>query len=242
MLGRGQDVRESTVRCQHHRADTIFGGWKIPGGKDNRRLSRPCADSSLFGTCSIARECISGLYGQARIRSFRPCRGGAVMVASIGKIASPAQGVSYFEKDGYYAKDDGAHREASAWARGGGRRALSGLRLGDGALMLRIEREGQSVKVRLPRGAVFPEDGGLLLVREVATIEGVWLGAPVPRPGRGRRRTEEDGDRELLLALESEAEGLTRHEVAERLWGRERVAEEYYDGRKYILSAYAGYQ
>ena len=37
------------------------------------------------------------------------------MVASIGKIASPAQGVGYFEKDGYYARDDGAHREASAW-------------------------------------------------------------------------------------------------------------------------------
>ncbi len=38
------------------------------------------------------------------------------MVASIGKIASPAQGVSYYERDGYYAKDDPAHREASAWA------------------------------------------------------------------------------------------------------------------------------
>ena len=38
------------------------------------------------------------------------------MVASIGKIASPAQGVSYFEKDGYYARDDAAHRDASAWA------------------------------------------------------------------------------------------------------------------------------
>ena len=38
------------------------------------------------------------------------------MVASIGKIASPAQGVGHFERDGYYAKDDGAHREASAWA------------------------------------------------------------------------------------------------------------------------------
>ncbi len=67
---------------------------------------------------------------------------------------------------------------------------LTGLRLGDGALMLRIEREGRSVQVRLPRGAVFPEDGGLLLVREVATIEDVWLGAPVPRPGRGRGMTE----------------------------------------------------
>ena len=36
------------------------------------------------------------------------------MVVSIGKIASPAQGVGYFEKNGYYAKDVGAHREASA--------------------------------------------------------------------------------------------------------------------------------
>ena len=49
------------------------------------------------------------------------------MVASIGKIASPAQGVGYFEKDGYYAKDDGAHREASAWAgRGAAALGLSG--------------------------------------------------------------------------------------------------------------------
>ena len=38
------------------------------------------------------------------------------MVASIGKIASPSQGASYYERDGYYARDDPAHREASAWA------------------------------------------------------------------------------------------------------------------------------
>ena len=37
------------------------------------------------------------------------------MVASIGAVASTAQGVSYYERDGYYAKDDPAHREASAW-------------------------------------------------------------------------------------------------------------------------------
>ena len=49
------------------------------------------------------------------------------MVASIGKIASPSQGVGYFEKDGYYAKDDGAHREASAWAgKGAAELGLSG--------------------------------------------------------------------------------------------------------------------
>ncbi len=64
--------------------------------------------------------------------------------------------------------------------------ALSGLRLADSALMLRIEQPGRSVLVRLPPGTVFPEDGGLRLIREVVRIEDVWLGAPVPRPGRER--------------------------------------------------------
>ena len=45
------------------------------------------------------------------------------MVVSIGAVASPAQGVSYYERDGYYARDDPAHREASAWI-GGGAEAL----------------------------------------------------------------------------------------------------------------------
>ena len=38
------------------------------------------------------------------------------MVVSIGAVASASQGVFYYEKDGYYARDDPAHREASAWA------------------------------------------------------------------------------------------------------------------------------
>ena len=38
------------------------------------------------------------------------------MVASIGALASAAQGASYYERDGYYAKDDPEHRAASAWA------------------------------------------------------------------------------------------------------------------------------
>ena len=37
------------------------------------------------------------------------------MVVSIGAIASAAQGVSYYENDGYYAKGDPAHMNASAW-------------------------------------------------------------------------------------------------------------------------------
>ena len=50
------------------------------------------------------------------------------MVASIGAVASPSQGASYYERDGYYAKDSPEHREASAWAgRGAVELGLEGL-------------------------------------------------------------------------------------------------------------------
>ena len=45
------------------------------------------------------------------------------MVVSIGVVAAPEQGVSYYERDGYYAKDDPEHRQASVWA-GKGAEAL----------------------------------------------------------------------------------------------------------------------
>ena len=35
---------------------------------------------------------------------------------SIGALTSAAQGASYYERDGYYAKDDPEHRAASSWA------------------------------------------------------------------------------------------------------------------------------
>ena len=35
---------------------------------------------------------------------------------SIGALSSAAQGASYYERDGYYGKDDPEHRDASAWA------------------------------------------------------------------------------------------------------------------------------
>ena len=41
---------------------------------------------------------------------------------------------------------------------------------------------------------------------------------------------DDDGDGELLLALEDEAEGLTHREIAMRLWGAQRVPENYYAG------------
>ena len=45
------------------------------------------------------------------------------MVVSIGAVSSAAQGVSYFERDGYYSRNDPEHLEASAWA-GKGAEAL----------------------------------------------------------------------------------------------------------------------
>ncbi|MCY3670861.1 MAG: relaxase domain-containing protein, partial [Alphaproteobacteria bacterium] len=35
---------------------------------------------------------------------------------SIGALSSAAQGAGYYERDGYYARDDPEHRAASAWA------------------------------------------------------------------------------------------------------------------------------
>ena len=37
------------------------------------------------------------------------------MVVSVGVVAAPTQGVTYYERDSYYARDDPAHRNASAW-------------------------------------------------------------------------------------------------------------------------------
>ena len=71
----------------------------------------------MFHVCSH-----HGLWRQVGDRgSLRP------VVASVGTIASPSQGASYYEREGYYAKDDPAHREASRWAgRGAGALGLSG--------------------------------------------------------------------------------------------------------------------
>ena len=47
-------------------------------------------------------------------------------------------------------------------------------------------------------------------------------------PSAGAAGAGEDGDRELLLALESEAEGLTWQEYAARIFDPEKVEEDYY--------------
>ena len=79
------------------------------------------------------------------------------MVASLGKITSPSQGASCYERDGYYAKDDPAHKAASAWAgKGADRgdplpdgpgdelRAVVGADVGRDAAQNEAERTGRS--------------------------------------------------------------------------------------------------
>ncbi len=51
-----------------------------------------------------------------RRRKAAQGRSGTEPVLSIGALASAAQGASYYERDGYYAKDSPEHRDASAWA------------------------------------------------------------------------------------------------------------------------------
>ena len=72
---------------------------------------------------------------------------------------------------------------------------------------------------RLPRGrrpAADPRGG---------PHRGCLARRPGPSAGAG---AGDGGDGELLLALESEAEGLTQREVAVRLWGAQRVADEWW--------------
>ena len=85
-------------------------------------------------------------------------------------------------------RDGRAARDATpltALAEAGGA-SVAGLRLADGALVLKVERPGSAVQLRLPGGTAFPDDGGLELVRTVLHIEDLWSGVPAPRPGRVR--------------------------------------------------------
>ena len=67
-----------------------------------------------------------------------------------------------------------------------GEAEVAGLRTGDGTLVLKIERYGAAMQVRIRGGGAFPENGGLALLREVVRIEDLWNGFAVPAPRSGR--------------------------------------------------------
>ena len=88
------------------------------GGRNGEREGDGCrwrgARAGAAGRCTGCR------FGTGKARA-RPTpaaaagRTGADML-SIGALSSAAQGASYYERDGYYAKDDPEHRDASGWA------------------------------------------------------------------------------------------------------------------------------
>ncbi len=124
------------------------------------------------------------------------------MVASIGAVSSPAQGVSYYERDGYYARHDAEHLEASAWA-GKGADALGlsgpvdpdlfadildgtvpdglgrrlGRRLGDGTIS---HRPGRDVTLSAPKSvsiaALIGGDGRIVAAHDAAVRQTLaWI-------------------------------------------------------------------
>ena len=101
----------------------------VSPAKDNHRHSPTRLRTGMLAPCSPPAKCVFRRHGHPANTDMRSLRGATAMVASIGKIASPSQGVSYFEKDGYYAKDDPTHREASAMG-GEGRGGARALRAG----------------------------------------------------------------------------------------------------------------
>ncbi|MXW20054.1 MAG: conjugative relaxase [Gammaproteobacteria bacterium] len=77
------------------------------------RVCRDAGQSEQERGCRTGRSYRAGRRARG---SVRPGPRLAVMVVSVAAVASPSQGVSYYERDGYYAKDDPKHLNASAWA------------------------------------------------------------------------------------------------------------------------------
>ena len=138
------------------------------------------------------------------------------MVASIGAVASPSQGISYYERDGYYAKDDPEHRAASAWTgRGAEALGLAGAvdpdafqailegRVPDGPRLGRpgadgeiVHRPGRDLTLSAPKSvslaALAGGDGrvadahGRAVKRTLAWVEGNAVETRMKDPGSGR--------------------------------------------------------
>ncbi len=162
------------------------------------------------------------------------------MVASIGAVASPAQGVTYYERDGYYARDDAAHREASAWAGkgadalglsgpvdpdifsdilegtvpdGSGRRL--GRRLGDGTVS---HRPGRDVTFSAPKSvslaALIGGDGRIVDAHDAAVRKTLaWVEEKVVET----RTMDAEGGRMVRAGDQKAVIAIFRHEVSRNL-------------------------
>ena len=162
------------------------------------------------------------------------------MVASIGAVASSDQGISYYENDGYYAKDDPEHREASAWV-GKGAEALgltgpvdpdlfrdvlegsvpdgSGQRLGrrqrDGTI---AHRPGRDVTFSAPKSvslaALIGGDGRIVAAHDAAVRKALaWIESNVAET----RMMDSDGGRMVRAGGQKTVVATFRHDTSRNL-------------------------
>ncbi len=109
---------------------------------------------------------------------------------------------------------------------------LEGLRLLDGALILKFENGSQAVQVRIGPGSEPGIHKALAVAVRLGQAQGIGrlrvlanvAGKPGPHPGRGRSGT----DRELLTVLDGRLAGKSWRETAVDLYGAKRVAAEWH--------------
>ena len=106
--GRGRRTTRSTAA--RGRAVGTMDRREPGRTRDRGRTTRPASPSGMRPRTK-PRPAKPG----ERLRT-RASLGTPDMVASIGAVAAPSQGASYYERDGYYARDSPDHRQASAWA------------------------------------------------------------------------------------------------------------------------------
>ena len=100
---------------------------------------------------------------------------------SIGALSSAAQGASYYERDGYYAKDDPEHREASGWA-GKGAEELGLKGPVDRRDTFRAVLEGQACRTARTRGS-----GGAARTGRYSIVPAATSPSPPPSPSPSQR-------------------------------------------------------
>ena len=104
-----------------------------------------------------------------------------------------------------------------------------GLRLADGALVLRIENRSGAAQLRFLPGAGFEDGAGVVVRVGVGEAEGLARLKDLGRllDGSGPR-PREDADRELLSVLDGRLAGKSWRQTAVELYGAEEVASDWH--------------
>lgn len=116
----------------------------------------------------------------------------------------------------------------------GPRTRVEGLRLADGAMIVKIENGGAAAQVRIPAGSGAAVGGGLVLrvgfgpglAADIGRLKALnGLACNMERPAR---RARERTDRELLTVLDGRLAGKSWREIAVDLYGAHSVARQWH--------------